>query len=87
MPSKDELNLMWTNLADSDGDWVNYDPSYPNNLGGFADDYYWSSTEFNNAIAWEQDFGYGDQANYIKSSTSNFVRAIRAFITAKQYRR
>ena len=70
---------MWTNLVDSVGDGNNTDPSDPNNLGGFADDYYWSSTEFGNASAWEQDFGYGDQVNYIKSSTSNFVRAIRTF--------
>ena len=36
LPSKDELILMWENLADSDSDGYNGDPDDPNNPGGFA---------------------------------------------------
>jgi len=65
LPSKDELNLMHTNLKDF-------------GLGGFADYGYWSSSEVSANYAWIQDFDSGYQLNYSKSYTFR-VRAVRAF--------
>lgn len=66
LPSKDELDLMWQNLADS------------NNIGGFAPYTYWSSTEDNSENAWMQNFFTGIQRSRAKSS-GYWVRAVRAF--------
>ena len=65
LPSKDELNLMYTNLKKA-------------GLGGFGGSWFWSSYQNNNFIAWGQDFSDGHQGNddkYVKNS----VRACRAF--------
>ncbi len=67
LPSKDELNLMYVNLHKA-------------GKGGFAGDYYWSSSETSgNALkAWIQYFGNGNQYDldrYIEYR----VRPIRAF--------
>jgi len=78
LPSKDELNLMWTNLADSDGDGVNNGVTDPNNLGGFATGGYWSSTENDNYDAWFQGFTNGFQYGFNRNYSS-VVRAVRAF--------
>jgi hypothetical protein len=78
LPSKDELNLMWTNLADSDDNSSNSGPADPNNVGGFANDYYWSSSQNNSNDAWLQVFVNGVQLDYDKNYTSR-VRAVRAF--------
>jgi hypothetical protein len=43
-----------------------------------TDNYYWSSTEYDNDSAWEQNFNDGIQYNYDKVFTF-FVRAVRAF--------
>jgi hypothetical protein len=63
LPSKDELNKLKINrLA----------------VGGFASNYYWSSTEYGNDDAWVQGFFYGSQ--YLTSKNANrAVRAVRAF--------
>jgi hypothetical protein len=79
LPSIDELNLMWTNLADSDGDGTAIGSSDPNNLGGFAGTYYWSSTEDDNIDAWIQFFGDGEQFASDKGFFGNNVRAVRSF--------
>ena len=83
LPSKDELNLMWENLADTAGDNNTAGPSAPDNIGGFANGYYWSSTEINNDVAWRQPFYNGFQDFIIKSyngKNGNYrVRAVRAF--------
>ena len=63
LPSKYELNLLYLQKAV---------------VGGFANSYYWSSTESSNNGAWYQYFGSGIQYNYSKNSTS-YVRAVRAF--------
>ena len=47
-------------------------------VGGFNDNYYWSSTEFSSISAWSQNFSTGVQYNLDKSLPYG-VRAIRAF--------
>ena len=47
-------------------------------VGGFANNYYWSSTEFNYNEAWVKDFADGSQDVTSKANTF-YVRAIRAF--------
>ena len=79
LPSKDELNLMWTNLADSDGDGVNNGVTDPNNIGGFAIFTYWSSTEIDNLSAWNQGFNHGYQYGFLYKVNYTNVRAVRAF--------
>ena len=63
LPTKDELNLMYLNK---------------DKIGGFAGNYYWSSTEYDNDGAWYQYFGNGLQANANKFNYGD-VRAVRAF--------
>ena len=64
LPSKDELNKMYTELK-------------LKGVGGFAD-YYWSSSEFSAYGAWIQGFSDGIQTNDNKNITFR-VRAVRAF--------
>lgn len=78
LPSKDELNLMWFNLADSDHDGNNSGPNDPNNLAGFSTLTYWSSTEADFDRAWDQLFRIGLADRSFKANTWQ-VRAIRAF--------
>ena len=73
LPSKDELNLMYTNLK-------------TNGFGNFSNDWYWSSTdgETNGEAAWVQSFRDrhdGSQATYDvgMKDFENHVRAIRSF--------
>jgi hypothetical protein len=47
-------------------------------VGGFANDVYWSSTEYDDYDAWFQSFVNGGQSYYSKDSPFH-VRAIRAF--------
>lgn len=65
LPSKDELNLMYTNL-------------YRKDLGGFAPYPYWSSSEDGINYAWGQIFGDGFQNGGSKDLAIG-VRAVRAF--------
>ena len=78
LPSRDELDLMWTNLADSDSSGSNSGVGDSGNLGDFANSYYWSSTELDYDSAWEQTFGNGLQYGSFKANSAN-VRAVRAF--------
>ena len=64
LPSKDELNLMYTNL-------------HKNGLGSF-NYYYWSSSEDYSNDAWSQSFDDGYQGNYSREY-NRYVRPIRAF--------
>ena len=69
LPSKDELNLMYTNLRLA-------------GLGGFADDGYWSSTEDIVAdSAWGNYFHMTGGGSHLfgKQNTSPSVRAVRKF--------
>jgi len=63
LPSKYELNLLY---------------GKKDLVGGFADSFYWSSTENDNTTAWGLIFTNGTQNFAIKSFTT-FVRAVRAF--------
>jgi hypothetical protein len=69
LPSRIELDMMFVNLKLA-------------NLGGFANGFYWSSSEVNAITVWTQDFTDGTQDGFLplnKTATSNRVRAIRAF--------
>ena len=66
LPSKDELNEMYTNLKVF-------------GVGGFAVTWYWSSSEDNAWDAWDQDFDDGGQYLNIKDNGFGEVRAVRAF--------
>ena len=46
-------------------------------IGGFANFFYWSSTEFDNFSAWFQFFFNGSQGTNGKGGTL-YVRAVRA---------
>jgi len=46
-------------------------------IGGFASNYYWSSTEVDYNYAWIQNFFNGYQSNNNKNYY-NYVRAVRA---------
>jgi len=65
LPSRDELNLMYTELHNGD-------------VGGFASSGYWSSSEYDSSYAWYQYFYNGTQYSTIKYYTKR-VRACRAF--------
>ena len=71
LPSKYELNLMYTNIGQGA-------PSTYTNIGGFADSFYWSSTESGYGSAWYQYFSDGGQ-NFVNKVTAIYVRAVRAF--------
>ena len=72
LPSKYELNLMYMNIGQ--GNLLGL-----GNVGGFANNYYWSSTEYNNSLfAWVQSFNDGLQSAGGKNY-SLYVRAVRAF--------
>jgi len=63
LPTKEELNTLYLNK---------------DKIGGFATDYYWSSTELPSINVWVQGFDVGTQ-NYHDKINSNYVRAVRAF--------
>ena len=62
LPTKDELNMLYKNKEE---------------IGGFANNYYWSSTESDFNSAWGQGFFNGSQ-NYSYKLITGFVRAVRA---------
>jgi hypothetical protein len=68
LPSKDELNLLYTNLE-------------LKGLGGFSVGWYWSSSQADDGRAWCQRFSDGLQDYYSTGGKTNSysVRATRAF--------
>ena len=69
LPSKDELNAIWDNIVD-DGTGSN------SGVGGFANDYYWSSSEGSSTMAGLQNFFDGNPYDVTKDDTPR-VRAVR----------
>ena len=65
LPSKEELRLMHKTLH------------YPDYIGNFAREVYWSSTEDGSPTAEFYDFGTGLNSSH--KTTKHYVRAIRAF--------
>ena len=47
-------------------------------IGGFANNYYWSSSENDNYNAWLQNFSNGTQVTTNKLNYNYFVRSVRA---------
>ena len=69
LPSAKELNEMYVNKVTLE--------AVPG-FNAFVNSFYWSSTEIDTSIAWEQDFNDGNQTNTSKDATGS-VRAVRAF--------
>ena len=63
LPSQDELNYLYENKVA---------------IGGFANNRYWSSTEYASNFAWYQGFNDGSQG-FNRKDYAYYVRAIRAF--------
>jgi hypothetical protein len=63
LPSKDELNALYINRVA---------------IGGFANEYYWSSTEVNDFTAWSQNFANNTTTGGNKDTLER-VRAVRVF--------
>jgi hypothetical protein len=79
LPSKDELNMMYHELADTDNNYTNSGVGDAGNPGGFASSYYWSSSQYSGSgLAWNQYFDGGSQFGNVKYGTFR-VRAVRAF--------
>jgi hypothetical protein len=65
LPTQSELNSIYRNLR-------------ARNIGGLGDNWYWSSTGYDNSNAWDQHFSDGRRY----SANKNYplaVRAVRAF--------
>ena len=62
LPTKDELYMLYKNKEE---------------IGGFAIDFYWSSSEYDFNLAWTQYFSSGAQFTNGKSY-DGYVRAVRA---------
>jgi hypothetical protein len=73
LPSKDELNEMYQNKAT-----INTTAT-ANGGSNFTDNLYWSSTEIDVNVAWNQFFFNGFQGYNGKNVANNSVRAVRAF--------
>jgi len=71
LPSKDELNKMYTNRAT-----INTTAA-ANSGSDFSTNDYWSSTERDSSTAWLQDFNNGQY--YANKNRTLNVRAVRAF--------
>ena len=71
LPSKDELNEMYSNKATINATAI------ANGGSGFGNSY-WSSTEYNSNYAWKQGFYDGAQSSSGKNYAGR-VRAVRAF--------
>jgi hypothetical protein len=66
LPSRDELQLMYNRL-------------HTQGLGGFANTWYWSSSQDGPNLAWLMGFYLGDVFSSNKNDNHRQVRAVRAF--------
>jgi hypothetical protein len=64
LPSKDELAKLCSNQS---------------TIGGFAANWYWSSSEINSTFAWLQNFSSGIQGSGISKGNVYPIRAVRLF--------
>jgi Protein of unknown function (DUF1566) len=64
LPSRDELNELYLQKA---------------KVGGFTNDFYWSSTENDEERVWGQLFSNGSQSSDLAKSNQLVIRPIRAF--------
>ena len=62
LPTKDELNMLYKNKEE---------------IGGFSNNYYWSSTYYSGLCVWTQYFANGTQ-NGSSKNYSMRVRAVRS---------
>jgi len=69
LPSFDELVEMYSTIGQGGSE---------GNIGGFENNWYWSSSEGSNNGAWAVSFGNGGSLSYSKVNTYR-VRVIRAF--------
>jgi hypothetical protein len=69
LPSKDELIEMYNTIGNG---------SPEGDIGGFGNNWYWSSSEVNNLYAWGVNFING-YTGYVNKSITYRVRVIRAF--------
>ena len=86
LPSKDELDVAYNNLAQNRPKFTDSNPGQLTPLGGFDKGYYWTSTDYNGTTAWTQYFMDGQQFDRVQTLTGNKkpvrpfkVRPIRAF--------
>ena len=61
LPTKDELDFLNKNKK---------------KIGGFAEDFHWSSSEIDNNLVWSQDFGFAMELDSDKEFLC-YVRAVR----------
>ena len=73
LPSKDELNLMYSQRAAINA------TATANGGETFLTSFYWSSSEFDNDHAWAHDFFLNSQGSTLKFNPGGNIRAIRAF--------
>ena len=69
LPSIEELELMYNTIGNGGPE---------GNIGGFGNNWYWSSSEYGNNYAWSVYFSNGNAIYYVKGRP-NRVRVIRAF--------
>ena len=72
LPSRGELYEMYLNIGQGNALGLG-------NIGGFAGDHYWSSTEDGSYYAWVRNFNNGSQYGNNKAGSVTYVRAVRAF--------
>lgn len=73
LPSIQELNMLWNNYYT-----VTRALSQISGATQLSNSMYWSSSEYNDSLAWYFGFGYG-YANYDGKYGTSCVRAVRAF--------
>jgi len=86
LPSKDELDLVYNNIAQNRPKFTDANPGQTTPLGSFDKGYYWTSTDYNGIEAWTQYFMDGQQFDRVQTLAANIkparpfkVRPVRAF--------